>query len=86
MPYISTETAISISREMNQNEAGIDDVILVLRYLGFPQSICSIILSKTQEISSTDAKKAVLNSPAWIDRFGENISLQKELSKYLDED
>ena len=83
MTYISVDTAVSVCKEMLQTDANIDDVLLVLRTARFPQSLCSIILSKCSNLSAFEAKQAVVNSPVWADCFDANVYLQKEIGKVV---
>lgn len=82
MAYISGDTAAQLCREMLENNAKVDEVIFVLRAVGFPQSLCSILLSKTAGYPADEAKRAVINSLVWADHFNANIFLQEALEKW----
>jgi len=69
MPYISAQTAVTVGNEMLTNNAEIDSVIHLLVNMGFPKSVCSIIISRLDGYSYETAKKIVLNSDAWNDCF-----------------
>lgn len=83
-PLVEAQDAKDFCERIYINGGSVDRIILILRLLGFSQSLSTVIVEKACHLDHGAAKEAVISSPVWSDMFEANEALQKMIEKFLD--
>jgi len=81
--FIDAQSAKDFCAKIYENGASQEHIIMILRVLGFSQSISVPILASACNIEHYEAKSVVIDSKTWAENYEANIQLQKYIGEYL---